>query len=434
MNGNLSSRSARALITCGTAVAIAAALATAACRDITSLQQSNPGQLSSSTVFVPGNAQLIVNSAKGDFDCAFNEYIVGSGIFVDELANAISQSANFDYDRRTITTGSPYGTGSCNSQQQPAIFTPLSTARASNDTAAAHLQGWTDAQVPNRSKLLGSAYTYAGYSLVLMGEGMCSGTINEGPELTPAQLFAEAKTRFDSAVVAATRAGDITTLNLALLGRARTQLDLGKPAAAAVDAALIPAGFEVDIDHDAVQTRRQNLVWIHTQLSNYSAVDTSIQNAYAASHDPRIAVTPVGKIGSNGFTALVFPNKDATATAPQAIGKYAEARLIIAENDVATGDLASAVTIINALQTKAGQPAFNPSPLTATAVMAQIVDERKRELFLEGHRLGDLRRLGLPIQLLAGAPYVNGGTYSTQACFPLPDVERINNPSLSGKP
>ena len=422
----------RMLVKIGALITIVAMLATAACRDITSLQQSNPGQLSSETVFVPANASLIVNSAKGDFDCAYNEYIAGSGLFVDELQTAISSLANQDYDRRSFTPSGPYGTGSCTSQQQPAVYTPLSVARASNDIAVAHLQAWTDAAVPNRSQLIGMASAYAGYSLVLMGEGMCSAAINDGPEMTPAQLFAEAKARFDTAVVAATRAGDTKTLNLALLGRARTQLDLGNSAAAALDAALIPAGFEVDIDHDAVQTRRQNLVYIHTNFSAFSAVDTSIQNRYAASHDPRIAVTALGKLGSNAITALVYPNKDATATSPQAIAKYSEAQLIIAENAVATGNLTAAVTIINALQTAAGQPAFSPSPLDAPTVLAQIVEQRKREFFLEGHRLGDLRRYNLPVQPAAGAPYITGGTFSTQACFPLPDVERINNPNLNG--
>ena len=80
----------------------------------------------------------------------------------------------------------------------------------------------------NRTKLIGQAAAYAGYSLVLLGEGMCSAAINVGPELTPAQLFAEAKIRFDSAIVAATTANDAATLNLATLGRARTLLDLGQ--------------------------------------------------------------------------------------------------------------------------------------------------------------------------------------------------------------
>ncbi|MDQ6829009.1 MAG: RagB/SusD family nutrient uptake outer membrane protein [Gemmatimonadota bacterium] len=405
-------------------------LGTAACKDITTLQQSNPGQLSSSTVFTPANAQLIVNSAQGDFECAYNEYIVASGLFVDELANAISNTANFDLDRRTITPSSPYGTSSCNSQQQAAAYSPLAVARASNDTAVAHLHQWTDAEVPTRSKLIGVASVYAGFSLILLGEGSCTVAINLGPEQTDAQIFAEAKIRFDTAVAAATRAADTPTLNLALLGRARAQLDLGNSAAAAADAALIPSGFSATIGHDAVVVRRQNLVFIHTQLSNYSSVDTSIQNKFNLTRDPRIAFTSTGKIGSDGKTLIVFPNKDAAATTPQVLAKYSEAQLIIAENKANTGDLAGAVVIINTLEAANGQPAFVPVPLTKAAVIAQIIEERRREFFLEGHRLGDIRRYGIPIQPVAGAPYVNGGFYDTQSCFPLPDVERINNPSI----
>lgn len=424
------SRRARRTLVAGAALSV---LVIAACRDITSLQQSNPGQLSSSTVFTPVNAQLIVNSSQGDFECAYNEYIVGSGLFMDELANAISSTGNFDLDRRTVTPSHPYGTATCNGQQIPGVYTPLAAARASNDTALAYLHGWTDAQVANRSKLIGVAAAYAGYSLILLGEGSCTAAINLGPELTAAQIFAEAKIRFDTAVAAATRAVDAQTLNLALLGRARTQLDLGNSAAAAIDAALIPSGFVVNIGHDATVLRRQNLVFIHTQQSNYSSVDTSIQNKFAATRDPRIAVTSTGKVGSDAKTLVVYPNKDATVTSVQALAKYSEAQLIIAENFANTGNLGGAVGIINTLEAANGQPAFNPSPLTKAAVVTQIIEERRREFFLEGHRLGDIRRYGLPPSPAAGAPYVSGGAYDAQACFPLPDVERINNPNIGKK-
>jgi starch-binding outer membrane protein, SusD/RagB family len=413
-------------------VAAMAIVMTSACRDITRLQQSNPGQLGPE-VFSPENADLIVNSSRGDFECAFNEYVVASGLFVDELANAIAFSSNFNLDRRTLTADEPYGTADCTAQQNAGVYTTLSVARASNDTAVGHLEGWTDEQVPNRSQLIGVASAYAGYSLVLLGESMCSAAINLGPELTPAQLFAEAQTRFDTAVAAATRASDAQTLNFALLGRARTELDLGNSAAAATDAALIPPGFVVEIDHDATATIRQNLVWIHTQHSLFSSVDTSIQHRYATSHDPRIAVTSTGELGPDGFTLVVFPNKDGTVTSPQAIAKYSEAQLIIAENDANTGQLSQAVTIINAVRTAGGwTDTFAPSPLTQATVMAGIVEERRRELFVEGHRLGDIRRLGLPISPPAGAPYVSGGTYADLSCFPLPNVEKINNPNIGG--
>ena len=404
------------------------ALAMTACRDITRLKQSNPGQLGPA-IFSPENADLIVNSSRGDFECAFNEYIVASGIFMDELGNAFSSIPNFDLDRRSITPDHPVGTNDCTQQQYPGVYTPLSIARASNDVAVSHLERWTDAQVADRNQLIGVASTYSGYSLVLLGEGMCSAALDLGPEESPAQLFADAMTRFDTAVAAATRAGDTPTLNLALLGRARTELDLGNSAAAATDAALIPLGFEVDIDHDATATRRQNLVFIQIIQSHFTSVDTSIINRFTATNDPRIAVTNTGALGTDGATVIWSANKDDAPTSPQALAKYSEAQLIIAENDANTGDLNGAKTIINTLRAAALQPPFSPGSLTQPVVMAEIVEQRRRELFLEGHRLGDIRRLGLPLSPATGAPYVTGGTYSDQSCFPLPNIERINNPN-----
>ena len=317
--------------------------------------------------------------------------------------------------------------------QVPGIYTPLSVSRASADTAAAALEKWTDEQVPNRSALIGTASVYGGYSLILLGEGMCSAAINLGPELTPAQLFAEAIIRFDTAVNAATRASDNTTLNLALLGRARAKLDAGDLAGAAADAALIPPGFIVQTSSDVTNARRQNAIWSSTKSNFFSSVDTSFQNSYNADHDPRIALTSTGQLGTAGDT-VVYANKDASADAPITIAKYSEAQLIIAENDAANSNYGGAIAIITALDGAAGATTLqnNPPAANATAVRARIIEERRREFFLEGHRLGDLRRYNLPFLPATGAPYGPGGTYGSQTCFPLPDIERINNPQIGG--
>src|SRR5678815_1350329 len=224
-----------------------ALLATAACTELTTLEQENPGQLDASGLYVPRNAQLLVNGVIADFECAFSRYVFGTALFSDELTNSFSGSNNIDYDRRTLTSNAPYGTAVCNASQTAPIYTTLSIARANGDTVAARLESWSDADVPNRTKLIAQSYLYAGYSLTLLGEAMCSAAINVGPELTPAQLFAEAKTRFDKAIAAATTANDAATLNFATLGRARAQLDLGDKAAAGVDAAKIAPGFVVNI-------------------------------------------------------------------------------------------------------------------------------------------------------------------------------------------
>ncbi|MDB4891438.1 MAG: RagB/SusD protein [Gemmatimonadetes bacterium] len=425
------------------ALSLMATASVIACTDITSLAQENPGALSGSTLYVPGNAQLIVNGAIGDFECAYARYVIGSGLFTDELSVGISNTANFDYDARRVLTNATYGTNNCaatpSTTQQPGIYTPLSTSRATADTAAAYLEVWTDADVPNRTKLIGQSYAYAGYSLILLGESMCSAAINLGPEIQPAALFAEAKIRFDKAIAAATAANDATTLNLARVGRARALLDLGETAnlaAAAADAALVPATFVLNTSPDAINARRQNTLFINISQSSFSTVDTSFRNVLipgGTTQDPRVAVTDLARNGTATGSRLFLPAKASTNASPMRIASYAEAQLIIAENAAATSDFAAAVTAINNARSRTtGLPTFALLPgATAATVKAQIIEERRREFFVEGHRLGDIRRYGLPFTPAAGATYQYGGLYGTQTCFPLPDVERINNPTIA---
>jgi hypothetical protein len=77
-------------------------------------------------------------------------------------------------------------------------------------------------------------------------------------------------------------------------------------------------------------------------------------------------------------------------------------------------------------------PQYDPAGQTAAQVRAQIIEERRRELFLEGRRFWDVQRFNLPLVPAPGAPYLTTGTYGDQRCFPLPAVERNNNPNLTG--
>jgi hypothetical protein len=420
-------------------------LASLACTEITSLRQENPETLSAGTLYVPANATLLVSGAAGDFECAYNRYVVGSGLFTDELSVAIAQTSNFDYDARRVLTNATYGTNDCgsptpSSAQQPGIYTPLSVARATADTAVAKLEGWTDAEVPNRTKLIGQAAAYAGYDLTLLGEGMCSAAINLGPELQPPALFTEAVARFTRAIAAATAANDAATLNLARVGRARALLDLGGAAnlaAAAADAGAVPATFVATTSPDATNERRQNIVFLSIAQNAWATVDSSYRDVLVpggTTQDPRVAVVDLNLPGTAAGSQLFLPAKDASTTTPVRVASYAEAQLIVAENAARTGDPSGAAAAINRARSgTAGLPTYTPPPgATSADLIAQIIEERRRELFVEGHRLGDLRRYGLPFTPAAGTPYPYGGAYGAQTCFPLPDVERINNPRIAG--
>ncbi|HEX6049976.1 MAG TPA: RagB/SusD family nutrient uptake outer membrane protein [Gemmatimonadaceae bacterium] len=410
---------------------IAAAGTLAACTELTTLQQENPGQLDASGLYVPQNAQLLVNGVIADFECAFSRYVFGSAVFTDELANSFSSSNTFDYDKRALNPNQPYGNTTCGTGQTAPIYTTLSIPRAAGDTVYSYLQGWTDEEVPNRSKLMAQAALYAGYSLTLLGESMCSAAINLGPEIQPAQLFSEARTRFDNAITAATAANDPAVLNLAYLGRARTLLNLGDETAAAADAARIPAGFVANMSTSATAARQQNYVFLGVNQSQWATVDPSFRDlTVGGTPDPRVAVTNTGRTGTTN-AQIWTANKYTALNTPIPIARWAEAQFIIAEERAAANDLAAAAAAINAVRaTHPELPQYDVTGQTQADVLAQIIEERRRELYLEGHRLGDLRRNNLPFLPAAGTPFPNGGVYGTQTCFPLPDVERINNPNI----
>src|ERR1700755_357684 len=84
---------------------------------------------------------------------------------------------------------------------------------------------------------------YAGYAYLLLAEGMCDMTIDDGPKITDAAVLAIAVDRFTDAITRATAANDQSILNMARVGRARAELDLKKFTEAAADANLVPSGF-----------------------------------------------------------------------------------------------------------------------------------------------------------------------------------------------
>lgn len=418
------------------ALLAAAALGPAltACRDITSLNQTAPSRVVADQLYVPSNAQLLTNSAIGDYECALANYVVATGLVGDELVDAQLAQVGWDYDRRTIIPSlTYYASTACGATQVPGLYTPISVARYDADRLTTALQGWTDAQVTGRQGLLGQAAAYAGYSLVLLGEGMCTAAIDLGPELTRAQLEAAAEARFTTAITAATAANDTATLNMARVGRARARLDQNKLADALADAALVPDGFVKNATYSAVNARRENLVNTQTYRGNFSSVDSMFRNVtWNGAPDPRVAVSDAGVKGQDRATEIWRPAKYPTLSSPIPIASWREARLIQAEASVAAGDVTTAVAMINKLHTAAGISAYAGG--SAAQVLAQVQEERRRELFLEGQRLNDMIRFNVPLVPAPGTPFpVKGGVYGSQLCFPLPDLERNNNPNLTGK-
>ncbi|MBI4539905.1 MAG: RagB/SusD family nutrient uptake outer membrane protein [Gemmatimonadetes bacterium] len=392
------------------------------------LEVDAPGRIDAEKLESATYASLLVESTIGDFECAFAAYIVTSGLVGNVFDDAQLASAVWPLDQRTVHASQrAYATTGCTGF---GVYTPLSTSRWSADNVIRLLDSWTDEQVPKRQGLIATAAAFAGYGLVLLGEGMCSAAIDGGPELARQDLFKVAEERFTRSITEAEKAGDAATVNMALVGRARARLNLGRAADAAVDARRVPSGFARNATYSAVSDRRRNRVYWSNNRGGSVTVGPSFRGlTFKGVKDPRVMVDNTGLLGADRATALWIQRKYSTESAPIRIASWEEAQLIIAE---AVGGQ-TAVDIINVLHARLGLPAFSGSD--PAEIRRQVIEERARQLFLESHHLGDLIRYSLPLVPPPGTPYPPkaGGVYGDQVCFPLPTVETRNNPTLKGK-
>jgi starch-binding outer membrane protein, SusD/RagB family len=429
-------RAARAVGLAGATVLLAAGLFSACKGD--PLSAPSPTRVAADGLYVPANAQLLVNGAIGDFECAFNSYTALGALIGDEFNDATQTADRFPYDARTLTPSDRrYAVNSCTGL---GAYTPLQASRISADAIRRSLESWTDTDVPNRQALLASTDLVEAYSMLLLSEGFCSTTFTTyddaqnpvyGTELQPAEAAAMAEARFSAAITAAqaSGAGAANTLNAAYVGRARARLDQGNLAGARADAALVPAGFVYNVTASQASTRRTNRVWAENDSINQSS---SVGNYYRNLNDARVPSYYYGKVirGDSIFIQQKYP----AASTPLPLATYREAQLIIAETDVGANPT-NAVAIINAERARSRAPGYTGQPdyvgpLDAASLKAEVVNQRRRALWLDSHHLGDVIRYNITLTPAAGTAYRNGGTYGNNVCLPLPDIERLNNPNL----
>ena len=410
----------RAVRTLGVLGVALAGLALSGCDMMDSLLEiETPAIIPAANLEGPEYADMLLSGAIGDFEAMLSSHILQQSLLAGELHDGTSSANRWMVPSRTVMY--------FDARYPEQSYTPLSKARWTADNALKLLQGWTDAEVPGRQLKIAQAAYYAGLNLVIMGETYCSMSLDLSAEMTPQQVFQQAEARFTTAITAAQAAGSSasTWLNAAYVGRARTRLNLGNNTGAAADAALVPVGFKLDATHSSANTRRYNYVYEETRTGSISVTEPYRGLTVDGKADPRVAVTDMKRKAADGLTDLFNQQLYTDRASPIPIARWEEAQLILAE--VQGG--AQAVSIINNLRTRRGL-AGTYAGGTAAEIKAQVVAERQRELFLDGHRLGDLRRYNLPFFPAVGVVYVKGGIYGDVKCFPIPAVEINANPNL----
>jgi starch-binding outer membrane protein, SusD/RagB family len=136
-----------------------------------------------------------------------------------------------------------------------------------------------------------------------------------------------------------------------------------------------------------------------------------------------ILVEGTTKGGASAVLVYKFPNAENADRDNLKVLRLSEMYLIAAEAAYRTSDEGAAQDYLNALM--AQRDPANLYTSTGAALLADIIEERRKELAFEGDRLHDLNRLQMPIDRIANAGSIPAGSGNSNLDIPYPDNRRI---------
>ena len=377
------------------------------------LEVDLPGSVTADALDDPALAETLVATVVGDFECGLvDHWWVGQ--WMEEFLNSSGGRPNALIGSRA--TLSEVYADPCDSGTGP-IWTIYQVPIQDAVLAIELIEGFDQADVAtNKDLLIATARLYEGYSIELLAETFCGVTLAGGPLLSPSAAAAQAEARFDQVIASAAPASSELDdlIAAALIGRARAKLFQGDLAGVVTDAsdARIPVGFELEATYDLRPGRRNNRL---AERNNNSSsmmphrdyLDLTIKadgtlTIDDGEPDPRVVITLTGDgIEKDGPRGVIkyriqekYPDEDSEIT----FSSWREAITMLAE--VTTG--ATQVGHINTLRlSSAGLGEFiddSKWPLTAyvsggaAADRATSVEERRRELWMQGNQAGDKLR------------------------------------------
>jgi starch-binding outer membrane protein, SusD/RagB family len=428
----------------GVLALMVSAIVIAACSDF--LAAENPGAVEEGDVTDPAYVTLIANGAQAAFQDAIDDVTYWNAQFTDEIFNREVFIEEGQIDRRETYPEMTYLTAF--------TYNPLQRARFTAEDAARRLKILLTVD-STRDVRVARSLAYAGMTYVYLGEMNCVTPIDLGVPKTPAEIFADAITRFEEAIAIANaartfqqaqptpNAGIIAAAdsikNFALVGAARAALNRNEGTRAVTFAAQVPANFEFRSYYSDNTTGQHHRTYNRLQLGfSGTMANTPFINKTGDPRLPRVttgaqAGKPLSPPSYSSFNNTVAGALFA-ATMSMRIASTLEAQYIIAEVD---GPTAATLAFVDSRRAAGLQ---GPSGLVAgdPAIMAELREQRSRDFYLDNHRLGDLRRYRQfnSLDLFPRGPYpgsTSGQIYSddvTKDCWPLPLSEINGNPNI----
>ena len=401
-------------------------LPAAACDDFLSVE--TPNVIDADAIDPSADPTVLSFSAQQNFATAAGLAHLHSGYVVWEAWNGFPTVQLEDFGLRSVAPDNPLLSSN--------VWAPLSTALRSADVAVETLRQGTG----DRAKLEEvRSSMIAGFSAIYIAEIFCEGVINGGPPLATQQMLDSAIVRFTDAIdggralaaaaAGATRATANTIVNAALVGRARAQLQSGRKTEAAADADQVETGFRFDllyVDNPAARVRLANPFWRLT----VDQAQVVVAPAFRV-NDPRVPHVPptAPQIkAADGITDFYQQGKWRSYGAPIRLASKLEADYIAAESR----GTAAMLALIASRRAANGQPAY-AGATDNLSVLTELMEQRGREFYLEGKRLGDLRRNPANVSVPPpGTPYFKPGLnpVGSMVCMPIPTSESTTNPNF----
>lgn len=329
-------------------------------------------------------------------------------------------------------------------EEQGVPWNTISRARWLADQAIIRVQTVLGADRFARHPTAAQGLVWRGYTYRVLGESMCVAIIDNGPPTPARENVVRAESTFTAAIAVATAANRPLLVSAAYAGRAQARVLLNNWTGAVADAALVPSTYVYQMPYYANvdEFGYNRTMWSSTDQSFFKATSvwgTWYARYFDATGDPRVkhqktALTGAGAFPPVGRVPWWPQQKYAVRTAGINLASGREMRLIEAEGALRGGDIATAVARIDAVRAAAGATVME-RPTGLADAWRLLKRERGIELWLEGRRLGDLRRWKAdntpgaldPLETVGAASYLEG----QDTCLPVSRDEMNTNPNLT---
>lgn len=394
------------------------------------LDVDDPGAIDEDQLRSKENERLIVSGVRGQFQYTFSYSSLWSGMITDELMMEHTyfpyrSVASRDLDADNVIAENVFN------------FWAKSVRHA--EDAVDYLEDFHGDQARQRHNMQ-KVLTYGGYSTLKFGEVFCEAPINVSEAYSSEELFEMAIDKFEQALEVADRLDATDEVmefrHLANLGMAKAKLNLGEMDEAAQFAAEVPEDFESWIRHNDENWREYNQAYGGATQDRYFSPGTDFLHLDDI-RIPHSEETVTNLVTGNDIHQTFQPyNYESWEPGEKVeVEQYTdirfasglEARYIRAE---AEGASDFTLELVNERRTFAGQDEVD---YTGEELMAELREQKARDFFMNGKRLGDIRRYKKLYNVdyfPTGEVPLYGGQYGDVTCYPIPQTEINANPNL----